>query len=223
MDSSFFGVIVPDNKEIPAQVPAGCSLRLTQIALPANSNGKATVFANVDGKLFAVGTLDAAHAVYQFNVDLCFGVGQKILLSVKGNTAVHVAGSVMMDADDDLDMVDDEDDEEDEEDEDMPPVPKAQVAKTSPKHAPAAVPTAMDDDDEEDEEFEEEEEDEEGLDLDDLPSDLDMDGLDEELEEDEEEEEEEEEEPAAPAGRGGNMMRGRGFGARGALSGRGRR
>ena len=142
---NFFGLEVA-SKDVKASIPPRSSLHISQVALPGNANGKATLYVTVDGKSFALGTVDAAASIYQIQLDHVMNSDQKVTFVAKGNTSVHVTGYVQPDMDDGMDdMMSDEDDMdlEDQAEMDMPVVakkqpPQAAAAKKSPKQAPAA-------------------------------------------------------------------------------------
>eukprot|EP00744_Colponema_vietnamica_P004229 GILI01006350.1.p1 GENE.GILI01006350.1~~GILI01006350.1.p1 ORF type:complete len:257 (-),score=135.89 GILI01006350.1:132-902(-) len=211
--SKFYAVEAAPAKETKIVFGAISEIfHLSIIAIPAGSQGHSTLYATIDGSTFAVATVDSAKGVLQVAVDMILPASQKPVLTVKGNTKLHLSGYVddmsdMGGAPAGEDFSDDGDSEEDEESgEEMElPVTKAtkaieSQAKAQTKAAPAAPAKAESEDDEED--FD----DEEDISLGDLEEgDLDMDEEDfdeEDLDFDEEdfdsEEDDEDDEVAAP-------------------------
>jgi len=185
----FAGYEVAPGKEVAVTGAESTIFHLSIVALPHSaSNAQATLYATVEGKTFAVASLNSKAKLNQVAVDLIFPKAQSPVFTVKGNSPVHLTG-YSQEMEDDMGMMgeDDEDDfESASDDEDELPITKATKKEVvQKKAAPAAAPAAA-------EESDEEEEGDEESDLEDLTSE-ELKQLAEEMEEDEEQDDEEEE------------------------------
>eukprot|EP00343_Euplotes_focardii_P007295 CAMPEP_0205820550 /NCGR_PEP_ID=MMETSP0206-20130828/3206_1 /ASSEMBLY_ACC=CAM_ASM_000279 /TAXON_ID=36767 /ORGANISM="Euplotes focardii, Strain TN1" /LENGTH=161 /DNA_ID=CAMNT_0053115381 /DNA_START=27 /DNA_END=508 /DNA_ORIENTATION=+ len=145
---AFFGFELVAGKEEKPKIPGDSVLRVSQLALPAGATERITIYVTVDGKTFAIATLDPKANVYHNVVDLIFSASQGFAMSAKGKGSVHVTGYLQAtgdddfgeedgdlagegsdDSDDDAMMAAMEDEEESESEEEAAP------AKSSPKQA----------------------------------------------------------------------------------------
>jgi len=188
----FAGYEVAPGKEVAVTGAESTIFHLSIVALPHSAtNAQATLYATVEGKTFAVASLNSKAKLNQVAVDLIFPKAQSPVFTVKGNSPVHLTG-YSQEMEDDMMGEDDEDDfESASDDEEELPITKATKKEAvQKKAAPVAAPVAEEEEGEEESEGDEED-DEEG-DLEDLTSE-ELKQLAEEMEEDEEQDDEEEE------------------------------
>lgn len=217
--SKFYAIEAAPAKETKPVFNAPSEIfHLSIIAIPAGSQGHATLYATIDGSTFAVATVDSAKGILQVTVDMILPASQKPVLTVKGNTKLHLSGYVDdmnemggAPADDEEDFSDDGDSEEDESEgsDNELPVTKATKALEAKNEGSKAAPAksagsksvpqpAESEDDEEDfDDMDLDEEDMDGLDEEDMSL-GDMEEFDEEDFDSEEDDESDDEEVAAP-------------------------
>ena len=187
----FAGYEVAPGQEVAVTGADSTIFHLSIVALPHSANNaQATLYATVEGKTFAVASLNSKAKLNQVAVDLIFPKAQTPVFTVKGNSPVHLTGYSQEMEDDMMGEGDDFESASDEEEE--LPITKATKKEVAQKEVKKAAPAPVAAAAEEESEGDEEGSDEEG-DLEDLTSE-ELKQLAEEMEEDDEEEEGEEEE-----------------------------
>ena len=156
---SFHALHVAAGQETKLTIAEELGFHLSVLAAPHGASGKGVVYATVDGKAYAIGTVDTATKNFQVPVDLVFSGKQSVSFSVKGNVAVHLSGYTQeMEPANPFGSEDGSDDEDISDDEEVPaPKAKAPVAQAKKPAAPAQAEEESDD-----EEDDEEDDDEEG-------------------------------------------------------------
>ncbi|AAZ12846.1 nucleolar RNA-binding protein, putative [Trypanosoma equiperdum] len=90
----FYGVEVSVGEKVIPEIPEGNVLRLTQIAVPANTSDAVSLVVSLQGKEFTIASLDPVRNVSQMGIDLVIKAEQNIILSATGNGSVHVTGYI---------------------------------------------------------------------------------------------------------------------------------
>ncbi|RNF06894.1 nucleolar RNA-binding protein [Trypanosoma conorhini] len=107
--------VVP-GKEYTLALPPLHGFHLSVVSIPHAGKGRSTLYATVDGKSYAIATLDASQSILQNATDLIFNEAQKIVFRVKGNATLHCCG-YQQELDAALQGAGDSDEEEEEDDE----------------------------------------------------------------------------------------------------------
>lgn len=105
----FYGFEVIAGKEHPLKLKAGDGFHLSLISLPHNCNGHCSLYVSVDGKTYAIATLDSKLNILQACTDLVFASIQNAVFHVNGSGRVNCTGYIQP-------LLDEEDESSDEDD-----------------------------------------------------------------------------------------------------------
>eukprot|EP00796_Vickermania_ingenoplastis_P010151 gene10151-7108_t len=209
----FHAFVVHPGKEERLSIPASHGFHLSVISLPHGKSGRTTLYVTVDGKPYALGTIDTAAQgkPLQISTDLVFNAEQHVTFHAKGSAPVHCIGYVQSleesdsfpgDGEEDFDLpieaaqgkvgkrprVEEAESSDDEEDADSEMSDDYEEVQPPSKRVKLSDPTQAHADDEEDSDDDDEEDDEDDEEEDDEDDEEEDDEDDDDDEDDEDDE-----------------------------------